>query len=499
MVRMRTIRRVSVKLNKHKMEQVRALVEAFCAEKDYWMRYLQQPGNISKLQDFYKTRNALVASEYVSAQGLPANHWKNALEVAIKQMKMYWQAIYAGLKPLIKKNGHLTAKQQQWCRTVLKNYEGLQLVMQGGCPELKCLPDAGAARRAARYLHRIIRRHVKNLPRVKMQRSMVLTKITYKLEEKNGKQFLSIASMTKRRRLIVPLLGSTRLSGNISLVIQGDHIEAHYTADLKQRGVVKGKDIALDAGYTEAFTDQHGNAYGQGLGTLLSEKSDAIRVKGARRGKLRALREKAIQKGQTGKAARIQKFNLGKIKWDRVQDKARVSIKNIINRGLNEVLEQRPETIVSENLSGVFSYSKGGGFQRKLNRRLSSWTRGVLQEKVAFKALAGCSRHEQVNPAYSSQTCPNCGYVSSDNRKAHSDTFQCTHCGHADHADRVAAMNLLSRKGDKEITLYVPYRSVKTILEQRFHRRLESEKSSGTVPGRTLDMGHGTHPKGSHK
>ena len=120
-----------------------------------------------------------------------------------------------------------------------------------------------------------------------------------------------------------------------------------------------------------------------------------------------------------------------------------------------------------------------------MNRRLSSWVKGVLQDRLEFKVLAGGSRHEQVNPAYGSQVCPSCGFVDSKNRNG--DRFKCLHCGHAGHADQVAAMNYFIRKDDRQITRYTPYREVKSILLERFHRRLEAQQSGATVPGRTLD------------
>ena len=98
--------------------------------------------------------------------------------------------------------------------------------------------------------------------------------------------------------------------------------------------------------------------------------------------------------------------------------------------------------------------------------------RGKLEERVAFKALAEGFRHEQVNPAYGSQTCVCCGFVDCKNRSG--DKFKCLSCGHEDEADRVAAMNYARRFGDQEIGLYMPYSQVKTILLDRFHRRLET-------------------------
>ncbi|WP_243710989.1 transposase [Actinomadura sp. KC216] len=51
-----------------------------------------------------------------------------------------------------------------------------------------------------------------------------------------------------------------------------------------------------------------------------------------------------------------------------------------------------------------------------------------------------------VNPAYTSQTCPNsgCGHVHPDNRKSQA-KFVCTACGHHEHADTVGAKNVLAR------------------------------------------------------
>ena len=64
--------------------------------------------------------------------------------------------------------------------------------------------------------------------------------------------------------------------------------------------------------------------------------------------------------------------------------------------------------------------------------------------------------------------------------------FQCLDCGYGEYADRVAAINLLARSDDPEVTRYTPYREVRSILLERFHRRLETPQG-GTVPGRTLD------------
>jgi putative transposase len=49
-----------------------------------------------------------------------------------------------------------------------------------------------------------------------------------------------------------------------------------------------------------------------------------------------------------------------------------------------------------------------------------------------------------VDPAYTSQTCHECGHVDKANRTSQS-TFTCVACGHTDHADVNAARNILAR------------------------------------------------------
>jgi len=72
---------------------------------------------------------------------------------------------------------------------------------------------------------------------------------------------------------------------------------------------------------------------------------------------------------------------------------------------------------------------------------------------------------EVVNPAYTSQTCPNCGFVSRKNRCGIK--FQCCYCGKISHADVVGGAGLLRRSEDKQIGLDDYPAVVKPILEAR--------------------------------
>jgi transposase len=216
------------------------------------------------------------------------------------------------------------------------------------------------------------------------------------------------------------------------------------------------------------------------FGKILTKTSDDRHKKMQKRHKLHSIRKKEVKK-HSNKQSDLLKYNLGYEKLNKRTKKTNAALEKEINTGINDLLKNKnPSILITEDLSHSFCYHR----PKCVNRRLSSWLRGKLQERVAFKALAEGFRHEQVNPAYGSQTCLYCDFV--DPRNRNKEKFKCRHCGHEDISDRVAAMNYLRRFGDETIGRNMPYSQVKTILLDRFHRRLEAGQPA-TVPGRTLE------------
>ena len=74
-----------------------------------------------------------------------------------------------------------------------------------------------------------------------------------------------------------------------------------------------------------------------------------------------------------------------------------------------------------------------------------SWAFFDLGEKLKYKAAKVGSQVIEVDPAYTSQTCPKCGFAHKGNRDKKLHIFQCECCGYQSNDDRIAAMNLYSK------------------------------------------------------
>lgn len=79
-----------------------------------------------------------------------------------------------------------------------------------------------------------------------------------------------------------------------------------------------------------------------------------------------------------------------------------------------------------------------------LNREMLNVSPYQIRQQLTYKMEATGGEVIAVNPAYSSQTCSQCGAVDRESRRNQSN-FECTSCGHSDNADTNAAKVLLQR------------------------------------------------------
>ena len=95
---------------------------------------------------------------------------------------------------------------------------------------------------------------------------------------------------------------------------------------------------------------------------------------------------------------------------------------------------------VLEDLSGIRAATER---VRRHDRYVSvSWSFYDLEQKLKYKAMLNQGGVINVDPRYTSQTCPVCGHVDKTNRDKKRHIFCCKTCGYTSNDDRIGAMNL---------------------------------------------------------
>lgn len=122
----------------------------------------------------------------------------------------------------------------------------------------------------------------------------------------------------------------------------------------------------------------------------------------------------------------------------RIDDKEKRIMRDIdhkISRSIvDEAKSRGVEVIKMEHLTKIRSTTRTS---RKNRKALRGWTFYRLATYISYKAEMAGMTVEIVNPAYTSQTCPNCG----KRNKARGRTYSCK-CGFRLHRDAVGALNI---------------------------------------------------------
>lgn len=334
------------------------------------------------------------------------------------------------------------------------------------------------------YLSRLMRQHSKR-GRNRTHNQIVVRCDKYKTYTltDGGNVWLAVPGLQRRQLIPIPLNTSVAPSGTLRLILRNDRVEVHYiidAADMKSSKRPHGtRTIGVDKGYTEVLTDSDGEHHGDDLGKLLSLESDHRKAKSTRRAKVRNLAEKAEAQGDTAKAGRIRANNLGTVKRNFRSSTWRMRVRNTTFQAVHAVVD-KASTIVAEDLTKTFSSRRRLG--KTTNRRLAAWTKGVTAEALANVSGRRGSAVRLVNAAYTSQVIPFANTLG----VREWDRLHCTHCGVVWQADHAAAVNILHRNGDPDITLYTPHQRVKQIVQERYDRQRSRlpDQDSSTSPCR---------------
>lgn len=166
-------------------------------------------------------------------------------------------------------------------------------------------------------------------------------------------------------------------------------------------------------------------------------------------------------------------------------------IRTEVGRVLNAlVAAKRPATLVLERLD-----FRNPALSPRLNRLIQNCGRSVIQAKLADLRDRFGVEAEEVNPAYTSQTCSVCGYVDKNNRPSQA-RFRCLWCGNKMHADCNAARNIGGRRAASIGSVFQRKDAVLAELVRAFGERRVRALRSGRTGARGCPASRRQRPAG---
>jgi putative transposase len=317
-------------------------------------------------------------------------------------------------------------------------------------------------------LFKSIKRSVKwNLPSNK-KISMSLNNNVCSLVKKTSKKkfaksfeyWIELSTLEKGKKFYIPATSNSylnkqlekgKLLNAIRIDLKGKYISFNLMIDrdrieepLSNKYEPKIDSIGIDFGTKNLFAVSTGHIFGLNFGKQLAKMDKRINI---------------LQK-------RLQKQNIKpntSKRYRRLVFKCREFIENEINRNFNKIIKDiAPKEIVLEKLD--FRNSK---LSKSMNRILRKCGRSVVKSKLQMLQKDFGITIKEVNPAYTSQGCNNCGFVHKTNRK-NRDKFQCKICNHKQNADINASRNIQSRSSCSVLSGKSSKRTIKNYLFEQF-------------------------------
>ena len=434
--------------------------------KIIWHQFSSNPKKLNdrKIRDIWLKEKENGTNFYPKIiDQLPARLWKETLRDTIGNINAHFEAGFTEIikrlyKKYGKKQGKVLAKQ---LKTDYKSNN---------------------------ELHRMVRALI---PKgySKADNIICLDEECYSFADDESK-IIQIMGLALRKRLSIPMTTKNKPKGNFKIILKNGRCEFRVSHKYRITNVEKPIEaIGVDKGYTEVFTDNTGERHGEGFGKLLTKKSDFLDEKYKNRNKLWAIMKKAREAGDIKKANNIKLNNLGNKKLDKQKEIMKAELKEKIYSAA-KVLAQKASIIAIEDLT--FKTKSKGKF-KKVNRRLSSWIKGVIDEAIIKYCFIYGTKLVYVNAAYTSQgdsrfNCALMGTRIGDSFIGFDEVVL--------DADINAAINILARLYDSEINLYTPAEKVKEILTKRANAVLSASVETAQLGLQdVVPINLGLHPK----
>lgn len=442
--------------------------------KNYvWSRY-SGIGSLLK-QDGWTIRDELIQKDLLSKK-ITKTFSRTAIEQSASTIKTNWIITKKKVKKAIFQNENLTKEDRHYLFLCLKHTPTLYNILNYKKVDYQTdyLKDLKVnVHRLNNLLRRYVRRY--KTKSYTNKTNIIINPNIYKFDS-NNKNFY-FTGKKKYSRIELSLIGHVpKLKGHLELVKnqKTNQYYLHVPLDRiisKKEMTAESEILGLDVGITDLITLSNGSVYGANSSELFYTLSDNLVNKNRSRlfSYKRKLEQKiSIELDQSKKAILEQKLknlennNLGSKKRISKISKYKSRIVSHINCELNKMVKEEDiKEIVREDLNWSSKKRNKRNVNRKQQNRFSTWTKGVLLERLSVKLAERGIKETVVNPAYTSQVCCKCNHLGDRKGKE----FKCSNCNLNIDADFNASINIKKRKFIKEIDIDTPYKEVKKYYE----------------------------------
>lgn len=427
--------------------------------------------NMIKVQDFRKVRNDIkdqgLDKMFIQRYQFLNKHWIYSLSETCSNVKSMWSNLKNQINTCIHDNKNLSDDEQHYLHFIIsfpvlwhgvlcyRKNAYLDLKQKYQAKYLKIVNSISSNR--FHYLHNYLRRltrRYKPKPRRNNNhnRSMTYDENMYLFKHRQFR----FSSAVNHKRFIVTLTSDWRYSlhGNLQIILDRDkkRIAIHKLIQSHQKLFALTTPLGIDKGLATLISCSNGNEYGYQFSKLNTDYAEVLTEKNSHRNQMRA------KYGQ-----------LGSINYHKFRNRHKARLQAKVNQIVQQmIIKEKPSVIVKEDLSFTKESlpNDKNKHMAKVHRKLNQWVKGYLNQRLEYY----CNKYHipfvDVNPAYTSQYCPNCGHHFAKRYGNHNELVDCNHCGTMN-ANIAAAKNILSRRDDLEINLYTPYEKVKQILDAR--------------------------------
>lgn len=223
--------------------------------------------------------------------------------------------------------------------------------------------------------------------------------------------FIRISSLHKGHKIAIPTRRTAALNrwSRRGKIVQGCALSETsvtlWVDVMDESPNASGESLGVDIGVNKLLSDSNGFHYGTGIKAIIAK----------------------IQRSKPKSKARYRHY---------------AERDNYINRSINSLPWA---TLCVLGIERLHDMKRGKSKKRgkSFRKAIAPWTYRRALDRIGHKAQENRVCLVAVPSAYSSQACPICSAVSSENRRG--EHFRCVACGYRADADTVGAMNVLAR------------------------------------------------------